>query len=70
MASWFTGRRTRKELGGLGRAKRGKIDIILIQRVHFSKANRRIRQVLFVVWLMNFFNQLRTKIVEIKGRLW
>lgn len=24
MASWFTGRRTRKELGGFGRAKRGK----------------------------------------------
>lgn len=23
MASWFTGRRTRKELGGFGRAKRG-----------------------------------------------
>lgn len=39
------------------------IDIISNQRgVHFSKAKRRIRHVLFVVWLMNFFNQLQIEV--------
>ena len=55
---------------GLGELKEENIDIISNQRgFHFSKAKRRLRHVLFVVWLMNFFNQFQIEIVGNKGWL-